>query len=351
MMSYSRFSSCIIGAAILGVAATLLVNYVVDPYSVFGTKVFSEYGQLQERYLKIEYLKTHREFNTFVLGGSRIGVVKTEDVNRSFSGAKSYNLTLSQAIPLDIEQHVEWLVNHAPKLAHVIVQIDWPSEYAGHLPRYALLDEAHPDISGRSRYDFLLSYLTHLNFEALKEKVDNSKGGLNQIAYDLAKGYWSRPLRDQKIDANCEAYVANESSFGQTNIHPVKLKPEVLSGSLATIGRIKSSLDKKNVKLTVLLSPWNRRQIDAIDLADYEKFVAGLASITGFFNFMYYNQLTRDDCNYYELAHYRPRVGELIARALAIPSSRQGEISHYVSRETVSSHLEFIKANFASGRP
>ena len=67
-MAYSRFIGYIIGVAILAVVAAWSVNYIVDPFGFFGTRFFPLYGlDPHDRYLKIEYLKNHKNYNTFLL--------------------------------------------------------------------------------------------------------------------------------------------------------------------------------------------------------------------------------------------------------------------------------------------
>ncbi|MGR8999547.1 MAG: hypothetical protein ACU88J_10940, partial [Gammaproteobacteria bacterium] len=346
-MSSSRFISCIIGTAMLGVVAAWSVNYIVDPFGVFGTRFFPEYGFPQERYMKIEYLKNHPDYNTFLIGGSRPGVIKTEVVDRYFPGAKTYNLSLLDGIPSEFEKYTEWLVKNMPDLSHVFLQIDWPVGYR-HDPKNAQLNEFHPDISGRSRNGFLLDFLSKINFRALGEAVSNNTGGLNQFEYDFTKGYWRRPLRDKQIDTNCGVYKASEELFPDGNKSRKKLDTALLTETLAAIARIKTLLDKKKVKLTVFLSPFNNHQLDAIEVNDYELFVTQLVKITDFYNFMYYNKITMNDCNYYEASHFRPYIGDLVVRSLAEQRDRQSDIYHYVSKESVNSELEYIKANFFS---
>ncbi|MCX7099404.1 MAG: hypothetical protein NTV43_16025 [Methylococcales bacterium] len=193
-MAPFKFILSIVAFSALTALGGLAINYVIDPYSVFGTRYFPEYGQLQERYLKIEYLKQHRDFNTFLIGSSRVGVIKTEAVDSYLQGAKSYNLTISQANQWDIEKHIEWLVKNSPQLSHVIVQIDWLTTFGSDRPTYKLMDEVHPDISGRNKVDFLMDYLTFFNVEGLKTKINNNRGSIDLLDYSIAKGYWTRPL-------------------------------------------------------------------------------------------------------------------------------------------------------------
>jgi hypothetical protein len=346
---YSRFIRCIIGAAMLGVIVAWSVNYIIDPFGIFDTKFLPEYGFPQDRYKKIEYLKKHPDYNTFLIGGSRPGVIKTEVIDKYFPGAKTYNLSLLDGIPSEFEKYIDWLVINMPDLSHVIIQLDWPAGNK-HDPKNAQLDELHPDISGRSRNGFLLDFLAKINFLALGEAISNNAGGLNRMEYDFTKGYWSRPLRDKQIDMNCDLYKANADLFSDGSKSRKKLDTALLSETLAAIARIKSLLDKKNVKLTVFLSPFNNHQLDAIEINDYELFVTQLVEITDFYNFMYYNKVTKDDCNYYEAAHFRPYIGDLVVRSLAEHPNRDSDLHRYFSRGTLISELEFIKANFSSER-
>ncbi|MCX7098140.1 MAG: hypothetical protein NTV43_09600, partial [Methylococcales bacterium] len=112
------------------------------------------------------------------------------------------------------------------------------------------------------------------------------------------------------------------------------------------IARYKKLLDSNNIKLTVLLTPHNHNMLDGIDIDDYELFIRQLANITGFYNFMFYNKLTEDDCNYYETSHYRPHVGSLIVQVISGKSSQPSETFQYVSTSTMTSHVKFLRSNF-----
>ena len=349
IMSPFRFVTCVIGFGIFSALCGISINYIIDPYSVFGTRYFPEFGQPQERYLKIEHLKNHHDFNTILIGSSRIGVIKTEDVDSHFKEAKTYNLTISQANQWDVEKHIVWLVKNIPHLSHVIVQIDWLTDFGPDRPAYKLMDEVHPDISGRSRLEFLMDYLTFFNIEGLKIKLKNNWGGMDLLSYDISKGYWTRPLRDKKIEMSCEIYVAEEKTFN-AKFKQKKIDVAIINNSIASIASYKDLLDKANVKLTVLLTPHNHHMLDGIDINDYEKFIRQLANITEFYNFMYYNKLTKDDCNYYETSHYRPLIGKLIVQSLAEQPGKQSESYQYVFKSTVGSHLEFLKTNFSLER-
>lgn len=346
MISARYFINSLIVCALLTAFSGISVNYIIDPYSVFGTRFFPEFGQLQERYLKIEYLKNHRDFNTFLIGSSRIGVINSNHVDTAFDNTKTYNLTISQANQWDVEKHIDWLLEHIPSLSHIIVQVDWLTDFGPDRPAYKLMDEVHPDISGRAKIDFLMDYLTFFNLEGLEAKLKNNRGGIDLLNYDMSKGFWTRPVRDQKITANCQHYVAEEKTFSKP-MHPKKVDEQVMKQSLLAITRYKNKLDKANVKLTVLFTPYNHIMLNSIDIEDYETFIRQLVNITEFYNFMYYNKLTKNDCNYYEYSHYRPLVGDLIVQSLAEQSHKPNDTYQYVSKSTIKTHLDFLKSNFS----
>lgn len=324
------------------------INFIIDPYSVFGTKFFPEYGQLQERFLKIEFLKTHKDFDTFLISSSRIGTIKTDYVERYFTNSKSYNFTISQANQWDVEKHIEWLVNNQPNLRHVIVQVDWFFGYGSDRPAYALLDEIHPDISGRERYDFLLDYLMYFNIEGLKAKVKNNFGSQDLLDYNLTKGYWSRPIRDKKIENNCQEYVKNEKAFTSDKLR--KLGETTIDNSLAAIKRYKKLLDSKNIELTIIMTPQNHFSLDGIDFQEYEYVLKYLAKITNFYNFMYYNKITNNNCNYYENSHYRPHIGEVVIKQIADKSKLNSDIFRLISKSNSDAQIDFLKNNFLNAR-
>ncbi|MDD4915234.1 MAG: hypothetical protein PHW13_09405 [Methylococcales bacterium] len=351
-MSPFRFVVNILVFAAMLMAATFSLNYIIDPYSVFGSRFFPIHSQPQERYLKIEYLKEHKEFNTFLIGNSRVGGVRTEDVDNAFKGAKTYNLTMASANEWYVEQYIDWLVKNMPKLSHVIVQVDWPYYY-GPDKLIGLIGEVHPDISGRSKTEFLMDYLFFYNIDVLENKIKSNTPeniAAHPGGYDFTKGYPSKPSTEAIIDADCEKYVKNQGSFGETYKRPKLIDPVVSADTLAAIARYKSLLDKKNVRLTIFLTPRNHVKLGDIDLNLYEKFLKGLANITDFYNFMYYNELTMNNCNYYESSHYRSKIGKLIADALAEKSDNNSPYYQYVTRSNIETHLAFIKDNFLSNR-
>jgi len=348
-MSSLKFVIFLLGSTALAIVAGLSINLAIDPYSVFGSKLLPKFGQVEERYLKIEYLKSHPHFNTFLLGSSRIGVIRTEDVNAVFRGAQSYNMTASQSNQWDAEKNIEWLIKNIPNLSRVIVQIDWPWTYGEAKPGYELLTAVHPDISGRNKFRFLSDYLTLFNMEAINAKFVNNFGGANTPIYDMSNGYWSMPIREKQISGDC-SYAEKEPAFHIKRPATSKTSPQTLLDSLASIERYKALLDKASVKLTIILTPQNRLAIDPIDFEDYEMFIKRLANITEFYDFMYYNKLTKNDCNYYEASHYRPIVGKIILHSLTDQSDANSEIFKFVSKDNLDEKLKFFKANFSSER-
>jgi hypothetical protein len=66
--------------------------------------------------------------------------------------------------------------------------------------------------------------------------------------------------------------------------------------------------------------------MDTFLLEDYREYLRDISDITSFYDFTGYNSVTKDNCNYYEMSHYRPQVAKLIAakifndKSIAVPS-------------------------------
>ena len=98
------------------------INYIMDPYDVFKHRTLKEYGQLQERFLKIEYLSKNKLFDTFLLGSSRLGTTPTEYVANLYHNIP-YNLAVSQANQWDNLEMTKWLLANQPRTKHLIMMV------------------------------------------------------------------------------------------------------------------------------------------------------------------------------------------------------------------------------------
>ena len=341
-MGHAGFLRLVLAYALTLAAAALAANVTVDAFEVLGTGMFKHVGQPEERFLKVEALRSRPGFNTVILGSSRAGVIRTEDVDAAIPGARSYNLSVSQANQWDNEQLVRWLIDRYPGIVRVIIQVDWPSTYGETKPGYTLMTAMHPDVTGRTRAGFALDYVTYFSPEAMLDKVSNNLGNRNRLEYDFAKGYWARPTLDRMSDADCASYVRAESRFRP--LPKVPTDRDVMRRNLEALHRIAQALAARGIVLDVVLTAHNHGFLDAIDIRDYEYFLRETARMGPVLNMMFYSPLTNDDCNYYEINHFRPSIGARVADSIA--ERPGGDFVRWVSAANIDEEVGFIRRNF-----
>jgi hypothetical protein len=331
------------------VALLLAINILVDPYEVFQTKIFPEVGATQERYLKVEYLKKNRRFDTFLLGGSRMGTTVPTEIEQLLPGHHIYNFFVSSGNQYDNLIHVRWLLQTQPQIRNLYIQVDWPESYG--LTREYLQYLTHPEVLGDNAPGFLRKYLFTFAPNAFEFKIENNTKRKGEFRLDLASGHFDYPKRNAVIAADCGEYVMQVKDFAAPAQETAQSEgqKQLNTRSLAALAELLAAAKSRGVDTTIFVTPHHHRFLDRINLAEYLKFLNDLAAITPYWNFAFYSSITSNDCNYYEPSHYIAKVAPLLYAAMSKKSASR-EYAHYVNAENVASELEFVRGNFQSHR-
>jgi len=339
-----------LGCALVACAAGIAANALVDPFEVVGSGVLPRYGNPQERYLKVRYLADHPEFDTILLGSSRVGTTRTDDVERAFPGATAYNLTVSQANEWDSLALGRWLLATRPTLRRMLVQVDWPVGFGPEKPGYDLLTAMPPAISGENPFAFRWRYLISISAAAIRLKLAYNLGSIDALDYSIERGYWSRPRHDERIEAACAApHPAYSLATGRPQAAPPSARQRrIIDQNVAALRSLVEESRARGVEVVIYLAPHHRSALDSLDEGDYLHLLSGLASVSRFHNFAFYSPLTTDDCAYYEGVHYRPAAAARIVAAL--PEGASSALARRVDPGNLAAEMAFIRENFARGR-
>jgi hypothetical protein len=345
---YLRYLKILLGTALFPVIFLILANYLIDPYEIFQTRLFDEVGATQERYLKIEHLKNDKSFDTFLLGGSRMGTTNPVDLEKIIPNAHVYNFFVSSGNQTDNLANGRWLMKSQPQIKTLYVQVDWPESLGffynshQHLP--------HPDVEGKSRTGFVEQYLFLFSFKAFGFKIANNTSKKGEFKLPLSSGHFYYPKRDAFLQKNCKDYVSQTPSL--TNPVDEELatteQSSLISKSLSTLKQLVAEANDRGVKVVLYVTPHHHRFLDKINLNLYADFLEQLAAISTFWNFGFYSDITLNDCNYYESSHYVREVAPKLYRAMI--EGDIGSFAHRVSADSVSSEVAWIKTNFAEHR-
>lgn len=311
-MSSKKWISIVFTMLFTGMSFMALVNYVVDPFSIFGTDFFKQKTQMNERYVKLEYIKKHHnEFNGYMFGSSRIGVVKPEVIEKYIPNSHFYNFTLSSANLHDYMMHLKFFLKEHYVIKTLYLQIDLDDMYCYGQDSTDYLSKLHPDVTDESLFLYKIKYLLGFFPLNLRTKIELNLKGYSPKSYDLKTGIWQLKENEKALQKDAVAYVKNEKSFHIKNrpiIHFSKQKESM--DALKTIVKL---CKEHHIKLYIFTTPHNHNKVDIFFTNDYKKYLRNISEITSFYDFSGYNSVTNNDKNYYEMSHYRPLVGALVA--------------------------------------
>ncbi len=317
------------------------INYIIDPFDIFGSNFLKKSFQKNERFIKIEYLtKNNINFNSYLIGSSRIGPTDPEMINKYILGAKFYNFTIASATLTDELDHIKYMIKAGYPIKNLYLQVDITDNMMSYKhPTSDYLRKQHPYLNDESMIIYYIDYLINPFPKNVKGKIVKNLSATNNEFYSIQSGMWSYPNVDKEIDKNCQKYTANEISFS-TKRKPF-IKNTYTNVNLISLSKIIELCKKNNINLIIFTTPNNHNYLDRVYEDEYYTFLKGLTSVTNFWDFSGYNTVTLNDCNYYESSHYRPKVAKLIAARIfndnniTLPT----DFGTYITLKNIDTHI------------
>jgi hypothetical protein len=289
-----------------------LVNYVVDPFRIFGSNFLPYQVQMNERFVKIEYIKkNHQKFNAYLFGSSRIGTTEPKIIEKYVPDSKFYNFTLSSGNLHDYQLNLEFFLKEKYQINTLYLQLDLDDMNIYGQRESDYLCKLHPEVNHEFISLYYMKYLFGFFPMNTRVKIMDNIHNTKSKQRHIGKGTWSLPAKEERLLKSCDEYVKNISSFNTK--HRRIRKYTTAEFSMKSLSKIVDLCHNHNIKLYVFTSAHNQNKMDTFLLEDYIKYLRDISEITSFYDFTGYNSVTKDNCNYYEMSHYRPKVAELIA--------------------------------------
>lgn len=347
-MSEKKWIKLFLIVSIFLTSFVVSINYIVDPFNVFDSGFFKHPAQHNERFLKIKHLeKNHSKYNSYIFGSSRIGTTDPKLIEQYIPDSKFYNMAVASANLYDYVMHLRYMLKSNYEIKNLYLQIDIRD-----MERYGRSDsdyqkKLHPYVTGDSLNEFYLKYLFGFFPKNINEKVKLNLNFQKKGDYFLdTSGMWTSTEKENRLIDDCEKYVKNTKVFHK------KIKRNKgslnLDKTIHALKEIKYLCKKNDINLYIFTTPHNHKMMDSFKVKDYLKFLRLISNETDFFNFSGYNTVSNDNCNYYEISHYRPQVAILIAarifdnKSIVIPN----DFGLYITKENFPSHLDILKAGF-----
>jgi hypothetical protein len=319
----------------------VLVNFILDKNHVFRNTIKGCNPSGNERYSKIEYLERNfKQYDSYIIGGSRIGVIKPETVNKCFSHSHFYNLFTNICRINESELLIKYIANNY-NVKNIILQL---SLYD--IGNLGISPQLHYKVTGENVISFFLKNLFDFNFfdkyNYLKLLKENPKAlSLQPINCD---GTWNYQLLEDSIAHNKPLYYKNWSKFSYSK-HAMGGTLTDLTMKMTHLAAIKNICKQKNIRIIVCFIPENYTHLEMYSTDSYLDFIKAISQVTDFWDFSGYNSITLDDNNYYEMLHFRSFVGDMMMARIfndtliTIPD----DFGYFVTKENVADHIENLR--------
>lgn len=304
----------------------VIVAVVADPYCVFGIVRYPKRNfEPNTRFLKIEYLQRHPEYDGFILGSSRAGSLDALAAARTCGPGLSYfNLNASLEGAAGMRRKLEWLVASRP-VRQIVVLVDFDLQSVGTDP-FDLLRQDHPLVSGSG---FVPFYAKYLLFQPRILYLYGQANGQDPRGEPWNAGnsfgddplYATRPLFDTgRLRAVTIGAVRHDlSRRGAGPDH---------SGArgLEEFQRMIAVLDHANIERILIVPPYRLDQFASFDpgaLANWMREIVAAAGAV--WDFSGYNAVSANPSNYVDPIHFDQRIGDQMLRRACGHDSESGD--------------------------
>ncbi|MEW5860862.1 MAG: hypothetical protein AB1861_26400 [Cyanobacteriota bacterium] len=317
---YRRFNLTFLTVTLSGFLAVGAFNFIVDPFGVTNSPIFSEFNELKiEKFNNVRLFKAvdviRIKPKTILLGSSRSDL-GLDPNHPALANQTPYNLGLVGPNMYEVRRYFDHALTNQPNLKTVVLGIDFFmfNDYSPNSPDF---DENRLNQTSLTLKDSINTIFSISALEASKGTIASS---LQSEAYFL---YHSNGLRyvygnkpdeplKNKFEKMIEGFLEDKSYYAR-----YRLSQKYLND----LRHIVETCQKKNIELKLFISPRHTIHSEAIKQAglgsDFEEWQRELVKIATVWDFSGYNSITTEPIsdqmkNYWDSSHYRKEVGDLI---------------------------------------
>jgi len=337
---YSIIVVCVLYACLFSVA---LLNFVVDPFYIFRTPFLKVRPQINDRYDKITFLeKNKKNFNSYIMGSSRMLSTHPVNIERYVPGAKFYNFSIVMGTVYDHYMHLNYFINKGYPVRCLYIGLD--IDFCFLTTKYHEKDSLfrlHPDVSNESRCGYYWFYLSILPKGDLRRKLKWNLSRKKMPSQEYGKDGGSKPETEDK------RIFEERREFGAGMIHN-----KVGNENIKILRKMVALCRQHGIQLIMIVNPPSRIAMDHYEEDDYLAFLKELADVAPFWDFSGYNSITTNLQNYIDHAHYKSSISRLMAarifsdKTLTVPR----DFGVWVTKENIDSHLESLKMTIKKNR-
>lgn len=300
---------------------TIIISFLifVDVFNIFHyKKIRITSAEPNRNFVKTKYIIDNPDkFNAFIFGSSKI-----ENIIPDFLPSKDenntplnwYNMEYSSGVPAEFAQTIESFLNNNVKIKEIIVGIDNQTISTSIQKHKTQLLRQPFNTYEKNPLKFYWMYIYNtadINMlkKILPEVTENIKAPsktdyIRKLFYE--KGVEIHNLSTALPTKNNKTKFQNLYQFAYTNQETIN-----------DIRKIKNICQKHDIKFTLIVLPtYAPIYVNSVKYGQYLKFLNELAYIYPYYSFAGIYKYTNSEKYFFDPSHFRPYVGEKIAKIL-----------------------------------
>jgi len=268
---------------------TITINYILDPYGLFGEIDDNYRSEPNLRTLKCWHVKSEREkYRNFLFSNSRGGVY---DINSQ----TYYNMSYSMGVPSEFKEDIEDFINSGVKIDSVVIMLD---EFA--IYNNAKNHGSNPLRNKFSKEDKIAPLLLPFSWRKI-ESIQSFDKDNKHIKFHLSQN---------GIFEYCN--FSTSRTIDTVNVAQVRVNSSARTmNALSEIKQLTSLLQRNGIKYILGVHPVSKTNYDknSSRMHQLQNLLDSLDSydINVMNNFVVLNNLDESSC-FYDGSHYTPFV-------------------------------------------
>lgn len=334
------FLGCLLSLPLLLMA----VNYVVDPFGVFGHMTWYSFSEtLNPRVAKTTYLKEHwQEYDSYLVGCSSTSSYPVEALNE-YLDASFYN-TISYGVDMkDAEETVRWLLDNCT-VRNIVLNVYVDNGVTYDTGQDQLTLKLHEEVSGENPLTFYGGYLLadpNYAWDKLKDKAADTELSQPFDVFDEETGAYDKRARDVENIGDLDRYYEAYPVFTDYPIYPARMGE--IETTMESVAAIRDMCEAAGVDLYVVCAPVYGEYLNTFTDEDLAAFYTALAEVTDYWDFTY-SSVSWEPRYFYDSTHFRNAVGDMaLARMFGDDSVYIPEdFGAYVTAENAADHVKTL---------
>ena len=313
-INHKNWSLIVCGVLFVTAISMPVINWIVDPYDVFGSNVLRNNGYASnERFLKVNKLKKDSsKYSGYIIGSSVMGTYDPDTASK-LRGKNYYNLAFLGGYPSEALNALKYIKKNNGKIDEVVMGVDlfW---FDKEKKTPVIWKREHYEVIGVSKESWFYDYLIGINIKDVAMKIQNNIGDIN-IKFDWQKsGMYLLPEQDRLISKDEDAFIKNKVKL--INDGSVQ-NLTVVEARVKELRDLKDWLDQEKIHCYCFINPVNISALNQINQSDLNKVRTKVIEVMGDIK-DYSKDATYTENNhlYYDTRHIKTSASNLILNNL-----------------------------------